>query len=571
MTGLAAPLGRSAGQWVSPRSEADVPLAAWTAWVLAVMLLAAVVPFDASYDVAHYHIHNGWAAWNGRIDIDYAPADMHSFINPAYNMFAWWLIERLPGPAVNAVLAIPAALVLPALYYLSRTLSRILTGGATRAVCLFIAFVGFTAEGQVGIFASIRNDAWGAAAFISALALVLTPEGRLARWPRLAIASLLLGAVLGMKFTNLPYVIGFGVFVLLLAEGWPLRIRAALICAAAGLVTSLAFAAPHAWLLWERFGNPLFPMANDLFESPLGPTGYDAYARRKPDLVTLPLYPFAFTWNSEIIGSEDTKDLRFLMAYLGALALLGLGGMRLRAGERPAWLRPVGALAIALLVAMVLWMHSFSVLRYLLAAWMLGPLMVACLLWLRLGKPDLSPKALRLGAVAGVALLLTTNLHGVRRVSWDGLAAPYISADLGDTARFENAFILFAGDYPSAFLAPLFPDSATFGAVVPQDYFAPALANYRPRLRAALAAAPERPLYAVMFVDDSAPPLDRASVLEKLRIREGLIGTVDACEPLRNNFDTGAGDWILCPLRRPDEPELRGALSPLWTRPADIG
>ena len=47
MNMLAATLTDRARSWVLPQSDADVPLAAWAAWTLAVMLLAALVPFDA--------------------------------------------------------------------------------------------------------------------------------------------------------------------------------------------------------------------------------------------------------------------------------------------------------------------------------------------------------------------------------------------------------------------------------------------------------------------------------------------------------------------------------------------
>lgn len=532
--------------------RAEISLSAWLTWILAVMALAAITPFDASYDVAHYHLHNGWAAWNGRIDKDFAPADMHSFINPAYNMLVWWLIERLPGPAVNAVLAIPAALVLPALYYLSRTLSVIMTGNASRNVCLVIAFLGFAAQGQISVFASVRNDAWGAAAFLGALALVLTPQGRLASWPRLVIASLLLGSMLGMKFTNLPYAAAFGLFVILLARDWGSRIRATTICAMAGLAATLVFAGPYAWLLWERFSNPVFPMANDLFQSPLGPTEFDAYSRRKPGLLMQLVYPFAFTIDGSIIGSSADGDIRFLMSYLGALVLLIIGGLRLRAGEPPAWLRPVGALCLALLMAMMFWMSGFSVLRYLLAAWMLGPLILAAVLWAMTGTPELTARTRRYSAALGLAMLLSTDPTNVRRVAWPSADASYISGDLGDTSRFENAFILFAGDSPSAFLAPLFPETATLGAVAPQDYFRPALANYRPQLREAIAQAPERPVYGVMFAIDR-PAHDRATVLKRIEVQEGLFSDARDCEPIPNNFDTGMGGWFVCRLYRAGE------------------
>ncbi len=521
-----------------------VPLWVWAAWVLAFMLVSAVLPRDASYDVAHYHIHNGWAALHGRIDRDFAPADMHSFINPAYNILVYWLIERLPGPAVNALVAVPQALILPLLYVLCRTLSLAIAGRASMAACLIVALAGFIAEGHLNLFASLRNDAWGAGAFLAALVLAIGPGGRLAGPGRLAAASLLLGAAFGMKATNLAYVLAFAVFVGVLAADWRERLGAALACALAGGAATLLLAGPYAWVLWERFANPLFPMANGLFESPLGPTDYDAYDRRKPGgVLGLLAYPFVFTFDATLIGSEDTDDVRFLMAYLASFGLLGWAMFRGRAGKSPA-VRLVLALSLGMLVAMLTWMQVFSVLRYLLAAWILGPLL-AYILWLVLARESaLTVRAGRVTAIAGLALLAMTGPHELRRATWERWDAPYAGADIPMPERFEEAILLFSGDYPSAFLAPQFPGSAVFGHVAMQDYFRPALENYRPRLRAFIEAT-QRPVYAVTFSHDTP-----ADVLAKIARLEPLAGDPAFCEPVRTGLDAGDGSWFICPLQR---------------------
>lgn len=535
-----------------PVREAAVPLWAWAVWVLAVMASAAFMPFDASYDVAHYHIHNGWAAWNGRLDKDFAPADMHSFINPAYNVIVWWLIERLPGPFVNSVLAIPMALIAPALYYLTRTFSILITGRASRAVCLTVALAGLLAEGNFAVFASIRNDSWGAAGFLGALALSLTVDGRLAGWRRLVISSLILGALLGMKWTNGAYVVAYGVFVLVLAEGWQARIRAGLICALAGGLAVLAMSGPYAWILWQRFGNPIFPLANDVFASPFGPEGWDAYARRKPEgPLGFLAYPFIFTLDSTLIGSADYKDPRFLLTYLSAPLLIAAIGFRWRDGNAPEWGRPVLAVSLVLIVGILVWMQVFPVLRYMLAAWILGPFFVALLLFAGTGRAALTARLRRIGFVAVACLLIASNTTGVRRAHWDGLFVPYVSAEIADMERFENAFVLIAGDTPSAFLVPLFPETATFGSIIPQDYFAPALENYRPLLRAAMAEAPERPIYVLIHSYDRG-----VEELAKLAAREQLYSDPAACEDVPNNFTTEFGGWVLCRVYRPSETRL---------------
>lgn len=528
-----------------------VPIEAWLVWVLAFAAFSAFLPRDVSYDVAHYQIHNGWALLNERIHQDFAPADMHSFINPPYNAFVWWLIERLPGPLVSAVLALPQALILPGLFYLTRAVSTALTGSATRNVCLFVAAIGFLADGHFSLFASIRNDAWGAAAFIGALALSVREDGSLAGWKRLAGASLIMGAVLGMKGTNLPYTLAFASFVLILAEGHRARLNAALVCAAGGFVSAALLTVPYAWILWTEFANPVFPMANGLFDSPLGPDAYDAYARRKPDgLLGLLVFPFGFTFNSEIIGSTDLDDVRLLLGYVSAIALLGLlGRNRLNKSTRPG-ARLLLALTAAFLIGLFAWMQAFSVLRYYIAGWMLGPVLVFALVLFLTREAVASHRLRMLGLAAAVPLLAFTGPMDLRRAAWSDVSEPYVSADIPGPERFEDAFILFTGDDPSAFLATQFPASATFGHAVMQDYFRPALENYRPLMRDALWSS-DRPVYAVMF--ERKGETGRERMLDRLATRENLIGQGDACERIPTNFEANDGMWLVCPLERGDE------------------
>lgn len=66
-------------------------------WVIGFGLISALYPRDISYDVVHYQIHNGWSFLNDRSGVDFAPAEMHSFLNPIWQVFVWFLIESFPG------------------------------------------------------------------------------------------------------------------------------------------------------------------------------------------------------------------------------------------------------------------------------------------------------------------------------------------------------------------------------------------------------------------------------------------------------------------------------------------
>ena len=573
---------RSGRVVVSPfPADTRISLKAWSLWVLGFMAIAAVMPSDISYDVTHYHIHNGWAAWNGRLDVDFAPAGQHSFFNPVYHYFVWAMIEALPGPAVNAILAIPMALILPALYYLTRTISLVMTGQASLFVCLAVAVLGFTAEGQLELFATVRNDAWGALGFIAALAASVTPRGGLAPLYRLAIASLALGALFGMKLTNLPYAVGYAVFALVLAADWKSRLQVALVCGAAGLAGIVVVAGPHALVLWERFGNPIFPLANDVFKSPLGPDGFDTYAHRKSaGLFGFLSYPLVFTFNSHMIGSTDLDDIRFLFSYLIAPGLIGLIIWRFRKATVAPWNRLVLALCIGVLVAILVWMASMPVLRYMLAGWILGPVFGAMLFFAITGKASLKRPGRMILASFIAAMVFQTKIHMEFRVPWPSPMAPYIDTRLPDPQQFENSYVLFAGSWPTAFLAPAFPESATLAGIVKHRVFTPVLENYRDLIRSEMAANPDRPVFAVMYAIDKSADDGSIEELEELRAflttagglsmlveDYGLVGDDSACQPIGTNFKRTYFGYYVCPVFREDALALRLRS----TEPGDLG
>lgn len=527
-------------------SGATVDWRVWALWIVGFSIFSAILPRDVDYDVPHYQIHNGWAALHRRWGRDFAPADMHSFINPAYNILVWWLIERLPGPMVSAILSIPQALLLPGLFHLTRKGATAITGVWSGPICMCVAIVGFLAESQSGLYASLRNDSWNAAAFIWALVLCLRDDGTLHDLKRLAFASLIMGAALGMKATNLPYTIAFGVFVLFLARSNKQRLRATLVCAGVGFAAAAALALPYAWYLWIEFGNPVFPMANSLFDSPLGPTEYDAYVRRKPEgLIGHLVYPFLFTADGTLIGDAKHGDIRLLLGYAAATGLLALAARAYFVRQLLPAQRFIIALSAAFLIGLFSWIDAFSVLRYYLAGWMIGPALAYFLVLQAMGEKPLSRTVLIVGAGLGTVMLLTTiSPMAWRRVAWTSPMAPYLSADIPKLEQYEDSFILFTGHFPTAFLATQLPPSAIFGHALQDPYFEPALANYRSLMWDAIAAS-TKPVYAVMF---SAPGPE--GILPRLEKEGKLAGSPEDCVRIKTNFDTPGTGWFICPVTR---------------------
>ncbi len=352
-------------------------LLGWGLWLLAFGIFSAIFPRDVSFDVAHYQIYNGWAALNGRHSIDLAAAEMHSFLNPAWQVFVWILIDHFPGRIVAFILGLLQGLILPALFIFTDRLLRATGARISTGIILAIAATGFLAEVQFGLFASTRNDAVSALAFIIALIYLLPKYGGTPSYRALACASFIVGMGMGMKLTNAVYVSGFACAVLIIMPTWREKLQAVMICAGAGLAGIILLGGPWAWHLWQEFSNPVFPMANDLFHAPLGPDASFRDTRYlPPSFWKSIIWPFYFLFEGTLINEEGFFDPRFQMTYIAAFVLPVT--YLVSRGKKVS--RPVLAISTAFLVCTLAWIFMFSIERYMAAAWMVGPSFLACLI-----------------------------------------------------------------------------------------------------------------------------------------------------------------------------------------------
>lgn len=535
---------------------ADSGLVRWSLWVAGFMVFAALAKRDASYDVVHYHIHNGWSALYGRLEYDLAPAGMHSFFNPLYNLGLYWLMERLPGVIVAGLLGFAPALVLPLLYYLTKALFRAAGAQASDLMILAIAVCGFFAGIHFSTLVSVRNDSIWAAALILGVFLLVQPWPRAPGLGRFAAASLIVGAAMGFKLTNLPYVAGFAVAALISAPDWRARLHAGLVCAVGGAAGVMLTGGWWHFKLWRLFGNPVFPMANGVFGAPLGSDHSFSDPRYLPEGVLDGLFrPFLFLFDGMLINEAHIFDVRFLLGYIAIFALIGLGVAAWRTGV-PAPPRPFWSVGLGLLTAILVWTFMFSIQRYMTAAWILGPVFAFTLAAWR-WKDLFSAPRLRLYMLAVLGLILmSTTQDWVRRVGWSDWTEGYVEVSRPAQFEYDNSMILMTGPHPSAFTAIAFPE-ARIAHAASQPWSRPALENYDPLIKAAIEAH-SGPFYAILLGHADGvvvTPPERADEyvldgLDELDSLVGLSGNPARCERVETNLDSMSERWFICPLER---------------------
>jgi hypothetical protein len=524
---------------------------------------------DVGWDLFNHHVYLPFSLLSGRFATDLFAAGPQSYQNPA-GYLPFYLLARtaLPGWVVGLGMALSqTALIVWALLHLCRTLFG--DGAAQmrwRLVALVLAFVSPIFLYVVG---TSSTDALCAALVLVPLALAL---GRSPRLPLAALAGAALGLAVAIKPTSVIYAIPIlaAIGTRIWARQWP--VDAALAFAAAAAAVFAVVGGWWAWWLWSRFGNPVFPLFNQLFQSPYAPVGVTAAIRFLPqtglDWVTRVWELAQFRPFTMVEGFMP--DPRPLLACAGVAAAGVVATRRKGWGlwrRRETWLRADVQLVLVSLVVYLLWMATSGNARYAIALFMLVGLVLARAVqsiwsWQRSGA--------MLWVLAGLQLLVYVA-DGERRTfptPWD--SRPYLSAHIPPRLSGQPFLHLSVGLNSYAAVVPfLHPDGALVNLTgqmsLPQDgplgrSLQETLARWEGRTRVLLAPP----------VSLEGPKLKDVLAAESwaLTYRMGLRIEPTGCEVIRllpKASTTGLDGPILlsCPVtpQRRDDPQLTADLA----------
>lgn len=434
------------------------------------LLVSCLLGKDMNWDTLDYHFYAGFSALHDRFTSDYFAAGAQSYLNP-YAYVPFYLLARtgLPALWVASALAVVQSGILWLTYELAvavgpRDNARF---RSTAGVCaVLLAALNPILINQFG---SSYADVTTAELVLAGWLLLVHALRAPSAW-RMVGAGLLLGAASALKLTNSVHALAACVLLLFLPTDWPKKARLSLGFIAALAVSFAAVAAPWAIPLGQHFGNPFFPLANDIFRSPHFPTVPLADYRFVPgSLAEALVRPFALTLPISFVDDEHAApDLRYVL--LLTFALLGLarwGWQRLRrapkadAGSEAASVaRGFAALACAFLADWVLWLRVSGNGRYFLAmacvAAVLGVLLAYRVLAAR--RAVLAVLLTVVFAMQGMQLALGTEYRA--RVPWDG--GSWFEVSVPAELRNDRNLYFMIGEDSQSFIAPFFARGSAF-------------------------------------------------------------------------------------------------------------
>jgi hypothetical protein len=327
---------------------------------------------DLSFDVANHHLYLPFSLLSGRYATDLFAAGPQSYQNPLGYLPGYWLVVT-GAPSWLVAIGLAALHAIPTAWALHRiTLSvfgnqpdglrwRGLAMAAAWCAPIFLLLAGTTSIDPLG--ASLT------------LIAVATAVERQPKTCTLIAGGVALGLAVAIKPTSIVFAMALVPVLLLRTLVGQVRWSQAF-GATIAVITGLGLGLGQwsAWL-WRAFRNPVFPLFNDVFQSPYAPQGAAVSGRfvvHTPWDMIERLWQMA-AFRSFTMTEAFVPDFRPLLAailLLFAVARLLAGRSSVRSASEVAGRADV-QLFILLVTAYPIWLISSGNARYVIAWFML--------------------------------------------------------------------------------------------------------------------------------------------------------------------------------------------------------
>jgi len=425
---------------------------------------------EMQWDTLDYHLYAGFSAIHDRFSLDYFGAGVQSYFNPyAYAPFYLLATSGLTAFEVATIFAVIHSAILWLGYELAVAVapwSEPRTRVAMGVCAVVLVFLNPVLIDQFGSsYADITT-----AELVLAGCLFLCRAFRAPGAWRIVSSGALLGAASALKLSNGLAAASLMIVPLFLAEGWRRRVGYAALLGSCIGASFVLVSAPWSIQLMRHFGNPLFPMLNNVFHSQYYTTGPNTDSLFIPATVSAALSrPFAMIAPVRRLHYEQpAPDLRYaILLVLGALVLMSW--LMSRFGRK--WFkatlalpgpdaRPLLALSCAFLINWVVWLSVSGNSRYFLPTACLAAVLVVGTLFRLLAR---WPRA----RTCVVVVVLVAQFHAVAsgavfRAALPWNKGPWFDVSMPAELASKPALYFSRGIQANAFVVPFLAPGSGF-------------------------------------------------------------------------------------------------------------
>lgn len=499
---------------------------------------------DANWDLQNYHLYNPFHFIHDRIKIDFMAAGVQTYLNPILDLPYYFISVDWFNSSPKLVAFIagwPYGLVIFLCILISNEIALSLPSPSSLEIFLTAVF-GLTGTIVLSEVGTTFNDIQIAAIVLLALLFELKAINREAY--RGIAAGTLLGISAGFKLTASIFSPAMLFAILITSKDSRAAFRTGFkFCVfwCIGFSISGGF---WAYELFNRFGNPVFPFVNSVFDSPW----YMAVGLRDSkympkDIFQAIFFPFYWLSGKPVITELPMRDGRYAIAFIsvlfyGLLYLVNRTKPKLLSNDLKLLLENVRVLLILtfLTVVYILWEIVFSIGRYAIPIEILTGLLFLVGYKLCIAQFG-SKSSVRVIIRTTTALIFATVIFTSLPINWGRLRYSRDSSLLNYGERLPKNSTVFVYGKPLAFVIPYIdsPGSVYIGLVEgvgDLPAYSPPIKMIRSRLQESF------PIFILTNVGDA-----QEGGLSKV---SDLHFDPSRCTALRNNYQEGIR---LCPVK----------------------
>ncbi|MCX5848706.1 MAG: hypothetical protein NTW65_04590 [Deltaproteobacteria bacterium] len=345
-------------------------------------LYSLILGQDTNFDLRNYHLYNPYAFLNNRLSFDLAPSGLQTYLNPFLDVVYFFAISHLRPRTVGFLIGFIQGLNFILVYSIS---NHVLNECKWKNVySLILAMGGLLSVGFLSEVGTILNDSMVAVILLMSLWMIISSVDKLeddqrSFIPLLMCSGILAGIGCALKLTTSIYALAMCLAFFALPVRWDRKIKMSFLFGLSVLLGLLVAGGYWMFEVWSLFGNPLFPMFNNIFHGPL------AEIVPMRDLRFLPntffekvFYPALFTVNPGRVSELKYEQVSWLFAYVAVLALLTDRFVKIFKKDSDQCSRnsAQGFLLAFFCISYVLWLNIFGIYRYLILAEILIPLLL---------------------------------------------------------------------------------------------------------------------------------------------------------------------------------------------------
>jgi hypothetical protein len=446
----------------APGRAAPYRLYVYAACSVLAVGLNYVLGKDMAFDTLSYHLYAGFSALNDRFAQDYFPAGPQSYFNPYIYAPLYALVSTgLSSLEISSIFAAAHSVMLWLTYELAVAVCP--SDDSRKRLIFGLCGVAFALINPVllqqlgSTFADITTGELVLAGWLLLALAVRTPNTG-----RVVCAGLLLGIATGFKLTNAVHAISGIAILIMLPLALRARIRDGL---AYGISLGLGFfvvTVPWSYRLANMFGNPFFPLLNNVFRSPEFTTEPLRHFRFIPATIAEALWrPFAMidpvTMVHEELRAPDPRYAvlcvllcAFFARWVWQRRVRSQGYSTLNIDVKSA--RVLAAISCGLAADWVLWLAGSGNSRYFLPMSCVAAVVIVALLFRLLERHSKARNYILAGilGIQGVQLWMGADYRW-NQVPWDDR---WIRIAVPAKLASEPNLFLTMGAQTNSFVAP---------------------------------------------------------------------------------------------------------------------